>query len=388
MFSVSIWSLVLTVVHHEVKKNIFESLSWSLNIPYRLLLLFLVAFCSILFTTAKDFNCKIKKVSIETKQKTFVTCELENVKYDGKDKFGLKWNKTALEIVAGFTPNEEYIDEERINDFVTQVKFKSSTMSTIPNEIFDKLPQVQVFDAIGVALQSVNALSFNKAGSLLMIFLNHNRLTIINDNVFVHSKNLETLDLSNNKISKITSLAFNSLTSLEELSLSNNHIASFDDGTFSSLTKIKWIWLDRNRITMIPSDFFTKANANLHGIHLDNNELNAISPFVFDNLSALRFLWLRGNNCVSMNFVNYVIPDNAGIKLELKECHQKYRKLMNAANDKNDEDNKYNVTQIYERLRIANNNCANESLSIESVLNLMKQQIAKLQIIFNAKERL
>lgn len=269
-------------------------------------------------------------------------------------------------------PIKTFIAMENIDDHVSQVVFKSSKLSSVPNNIFHKFKNLQIFDASDVQLRSVNALTFNNAANLLSIFLQKNRLSIVNNFCFIHSKKLKVLDLSDNEITKVQENAFNSLHNLEKLSLSNNYIKTLHDATFHSLVAVQWIWLDRNKLNLICSDLFSQANAKLYGIYLNNNEINEISPYVFDNLGGLRFLMLDGNKCINQNFKSFVIQDNSAIKLELRDCFKNYRKFANSKDDK------FDIMLKWRKLNDSGDECVAEKTRLEGVLKNISDQMAKL----------
>lgn len=322
------------------------------------------------FITSKDFECNFVEFFLETRNQSFVTCELKDVKYNGRETFYLNANHSEIQRIADINPTEEYM--ERIEDYVTQVKFVASKVSSIPNSIFRKFQQLRVLDVSNIELHNVNSLSLNGAEHLQMIFLYNNRLTTIKDHSFVHTKNLKLLDLSNNEILTIQRSAFSSLASLEELSLSNNRIKALEDSTFNNLINLQWIWLDRNKLTLISSDLFVKSNGKLRGIFLNNNKLSSISPYVFDNLESLRFLLLNGNSCVNEDFKDHTIQDNASVKFELRHCLKAYRNITSNG------DEKYNITQALSQTRESAAACLNETLSFMSALHLVQNQISKL----------
>lgn len=289
---------------------------------------------------------------------SYISCELNNIKFAGLEAFTINIFKTQVPAVKNITKaafveavngsigvenitqppvvgavdkshESEVITKTSEDDFdqVLQVKFKSSNIAVVPNEIFHKFQSLQIFDASHSNVKNLNTLTFNNAAHLHSIFLQNNQLTSIGSYVFVHTKQLEVLDLANNKISHIEQLAFNSLTNLKRLSLSNNRIKSIEEYTFRPLKSLKWIWLENNEITMISSETFTAENHELHGILAKNNAIESISPFVLDNLASLRFLDLSGNKCSGQTFKNHAIKDNASIKFELRGCHENHRKL-------------------------------------------------------------
>lgn len=269
-------------------------------------------------------------------------------------------------------PIPTFISMKNIDDHVTQVVFKSSKLSSVPNIIFHKFKNLQIFDASDVQLRSVNSLTFNNAANLLSIFLQKNRISTVNNFCFVHTKKLKVLDLSDNEITKVQENAFNSLHNLEKLSLSNNYIKTLHDETFQSLVSVEWIWLDRNKLSMICSDLFSQANVKLNGLFLNNNEISEISPYVFDNLGNLRFLMLNGNKCINQNFKSFVIQDNSGIKMELRDCFKNYQKFASSKEDK------FDIMLQWRNLNETGDKCVSEKTRLEDVLNNISDQMAKL----------
>lgn len=285
---------------------------------------------------------------------SFVNCELKNIKFGGLERFTINWNRTEVlkaigqgisseisvngSIPSAIRANESIIDVSTVDvdSLVLQVKFKSSKIAAVPNEIFHKFPSLQIFDASDSEVKSLSTLTFNNAANLLMIFLYNNQLKSITSYVFVHTKNLEVLDLSSNQISRVDQMAFTSLGKLKRLSLSNNRIKTLDDFTFQPLKSLKWILLENNQLSLISSDMFTAENLDLYGILAKNNAIDSISYFVLDKLPSLRFLELSGNKCFGSAINNHVIKDNAFVKLELHTCHQNHRK-MKLSSDKKQE---------------------------------------------------
>jgi hypothetical protein len=82
-------------------------------------------------------------------------------------------NLTESNQTNNFTENEA-------NNLIQRLKFKSSKLSMIPNIIFVKFKQLKVFDSSNVDLRSINSLSFNQAEHLREIYLQNNRLKVIN----------------------------------------------------------------------------------------------------------------------------------------------------------------------------------------------------------------
>lgn len=377
------------------------------RIPETLFVLFL----SLLTVSTKEHNCTIKPLIVSNQ--SYFNCELTNIKFVGLEAFTINANKSEVfkktapgssnkdavnGTIASETENINATDIDAVNEMgtkesekinapevevdplVLQVKFKSSNIAVVPNEIFHKFKSLQIFDASHSNVKNLNALTFNNAAHLQMIFLYNNQLTSISSYVFVHTKLLEVLDLSNNRISRIDQLAFTSLGKLRRLSLSNNRIKSIEDHTFQPLISLKWIWLENNQISMISSDTFTAANRDLHGILLKNNAIESISPFVLDNLPSLRFLDMSGNKCSGSAFKNHAIKDNAAIKFELRECLHNHRKLKLSC------DQKYEISSRVNSVVSSFEQCAVDVGNIKTTIELVETQVQVMRNVLNNRE--
>ena len=261
-------------------------------------------------------------------------------------------------------------DYDDFENSVVQVSFINSWLHNVPNTIFSTFKNLQAFNGSHMALKELTSLSFNKADYLQYIFLQSNHLTVIRDHVFVHCKNLKSLDLSKNRIKSISKNAFNSLEYLEQLNLSGNRIRKIEHNIFEPLISMEYIWLNYNQLQEMPSNFFTEQNQKLISIYLNYNKLTAISPYAFEKLNNLRFLFLKGNKCVNADFMNYQISSNLGVKYELKHCIKAFRKAHP------DEENRFNITakinEIQDRMELC-------KTSIDKFLDEEKSMLDSIQ---------
>jgi Leucine-rich repeat (LRR) protein len=305
---------------------------------------------------AKDYDCNLKFPIRDN----FTTCELKNVRFNGRDKIKVNFNETAL--------LEAVEDQPQLN-FVKQVRFISSKLDGIPNAVFETFAELKVLDASNVNVHYINSLTFVFATSLEQLFLYSNRLTRLNAYCYVHTKNLLVLDLSDNIIASVSSQAFTSLEKLETLSLANNRIDVLDDLVFRPLKSLQWLWLDRNRLNLISSDLFTHVNANLEGIYLNSNRIDMISPFVFDHLASLRFLMLDANNCVDRGFKNHHIKENSSIKMELRRCFRAFLKSVDG------DAAKHNVSLALTQTNDEIKECQENSDDIKTEIDSIQSQL-------------
>lgn len=338
-------------------------------------ILFLLCFAAT-SVHAKVSVCKFTQIRNEIKNQTYISCDLKDVKFNNQSRLDVKIDgstiKTVQNVLNISLKTDEYFVENEIKSLVKQLKFKSSKLTMIPNVIFQEFQKMEFLYASDVDLNDINSLSFNKAENLLEAFLQNNRLKTIKSYVFVHTKKLEVLDLSANRIENIQAFAFIGLNNLKSLDLSNNKLSELDDSTFIPLVNLNAIWLNHNQLTLITSIIFTKVNQKLQKISMSHNNINEISPHLFDNLESLRFLLLNGNNCIDKSFINHVIPENASIKMELKKCHQKYRKVL----PKDDEE--FNIANVLKRVESATKICNDEFAILKDLQASIEDQMKQL----------
>ena len=113
---------------------------------------------------------------------------------------------------------------------------------------------------------------------LRTLILSDNRLTLIQDGVFMTLNGLETLDLAGNMISRIDGHPFPS--SLISLSLSQNLLETVPIQSLSNLNNLKWLQLRGNIIKTLPSKWFLPLN-EIHILDLSHNLLSSIPADLF-----------------------------------------------------------------------------------------------------------
>ena len=105
---------------------------------------------------------------------------------------------------------------------------------------------------------------------------------------------LEILELAGNQISVLPEDVFDSLISLRILGLSRNEIGVLPDDVFDGLDSLTFLNLDLNQISVLPDDVFTGLHS-LTQLLVANNQIAGLPEGVFDGLSQLYRLELNGN---------------------------------------------------------------------------------------------
>lgn len=290
-----------------------------------------------------------------TKEFKYKKCELKHVKYfDKQDSFNLN-----VDTEIDTNDPDDYFEKELIRKDILSVRFVSSTLWKVPNDLFMQMPYLKILDISNVGIKQLDQLSFNKGQNLLEIHMHGNELTSLEDAYFVHTKDLKVLDISSNRISNIKEVAFRSLASLESLSLSNNKLSTLDDNIFSSLGSLKWLWLDRNKLTMISSYLFSQSQENLVGAYFNGNQISAVSPFAFVNSPRLSYLMMKGNVCIDQDFKGNKIAGIA-VKYEMRECIKEFNRIF-----PDEHPFAFNLTLTIERLKMKAEACNYETKSLK-----------------------
>lgn len=116
------------------------------------------------------------------------------------------------------------------------------------------------------------------------IDLSHNAIDSLDENIFEHNVNLESLNLDNNQLKVLPAKVFDGLMNLESLS-------------------IKW-----NLLESLPENLF-KFNKNLKNLDLSHNKLARIPPEILSDLPKLSFASFQDNICVDSTFPNECLDD-------------------------------------------------------------------------------
>lgn len=173
--------------------------------------------------------------------------------------------------------------------------------------------------------------------------------------------NLKLLNLSNNSIQSLSSSRdFSSIlsrSSIESLDLSNNQISQIDDETFVHLKELRYLNLNKNQIKHISLFAFTADShklveldlshnmitdsslefllfsslVNLKRLNMNYNRLTSLSSHFLYNLYSLEYLSLKFNNLKTFDIFYLANKNNEFLKqidlsfnLNLKFIQQKY----------------------------------------------------------------
>jgi Leucine-rich repeat (LRR) protein len=144
---------------------------------------------------------------------------------------------------------------------------------------FGCMKNLQSLDMTSNVIQTLSANVFEGLGQLEILFLSNNMLSQLDENLFRNLTNLLWLDLSANRLvnfSKSENLFNNGLTSLVVLYLNENRLEHLDENVFRTLENLQILTLDSNRLTRLMPNVFqglkklTKLTMNKNSLSFDD----------------------------------------------------------------------------------------------------------------------
>lgn len=215
------------------------------------------------------------------------TCSLQPFVIENQDQ--------TLEIVG------DHVDGFTHQD-VTRVYFTSGTnISHVLTEIFVAFENLVDFSMLSIGLPLIQSGAFSDAGNLIVLSINDNLLTELENDTFATLPRLAHLDLGQNLIQTIHPNAFNTLVSLENLYLGNNRLQNLHADTFNQLPVLRSIFLNINPLRTIEGRLFAN-NPRLQQVFMYSSEVHAIGSDFLDNLEQLSIIDLRENDCIDAAF--------------------------------------------------------------------------------------
>ncbi|KAJ3603054.1 hypothetical protein NHX12_030798 [Muraenolepis orangiensis] len=138
-----------------------------------------------------------------------------------------------------------------------------------------------------------------KLSRLHTFHLNHNGLTFLSSEAFVHVTRLRYLDLSSNGLKILEEFIFEPLEHLEVLLLYNNHISQIDRTAFSGLLHLQKLYLSQNQISRFPMEV-VKERGRLETLSLLDVSSNRIKALPLAELQALP-AWIKNDLYIHRN---------------------------------------------------------------------------------------
>ncbi|XP_037050999.1 leucine-rich repeat-containing G-protein coupled receptor 4-like [Bradysia coprophila] len=177
------------------------------------------------------------------------------------------------------------------------LKSNDSSNVTIPTEVFEILPKLQIF-----SIEYVNAIlpsTFRNASNLKILILALSRFSEINEHTFDGLDKLESLNLQWDKnVTRTISGKDFSIPSLQSLRLRRSQLLSIGDDPFD-LPKLIDFDLSDNNLTSLSDLVFSKL-PNLQELMLNNNKLVHIGDSL-RNLPNIKTIGLHFNSITDID---------------------------------------------------------------------------------------
>lgn len=196
----------------------------------------------------------------------------------------------------------------------------------------NKILNIEVFDLRYNSLSSVPR-CLEHVSALRKLFMDHNTISILGHNSFMHLTSLEVLTLRQNNINNIHKHAFFGLQNLQILDLSLNSIPQIHISQFSSMSRLRILNLSDNRINYLPKDIFSGTMIEM--LDLGGNSFNVVPSLTLSEIgSTLRHFVISSNNIEHVDSTTFpdmpylqhldlsnnkltILPDNAFTSLGL-----------------------------------------------------------------------
>ncbi|XP_050013497.1 leucine-rich repeats and immunoglobulin-like domains protein 2 isoform X3 [Alexandromys fortis] len=193
------------------------------------------------------------------------------------------------------------------------VKLNRNRISMIPPKVF-KLPHLQFLELEHNNLTGVSKGWLYGLRMLQQLYMSQNAIERISPDAWEFCQRLSELDLSNNQLTRLDESAFVGLSLLERLNLGDNRVTHIADGVFRFLSNLQTLDLRNNEISWAIEDA-SEAFAGLKSLTkliLQGNQIKSVTQKAFIGLESLEYLDLNNNAIMS-------IQENAFSQTHLKE---------------------------------------------------------------------
>jgi Leucine rich repeat len=171
--------------------------------------------------------------------------------------------------------------------------FKTSTMLTIPKDVFDDFPALENIDVsnsdMSVLRDQFGGNNTAQLQKLTNLELSNNSLAWLENGTFAGATELTRLRITNNLLMMLDVLAFEGMDRLQHLDLSFNHLSVVEWSVFGQVRSLNTLLLHHNRLHKIES---ITSSPPLTILHLGHNELASVDGLEQQtNLTELVLSW-------------------------------------------------------------------------------------------------
>lgn len=185
------------------------------------------------------------------------------------------------------------------NPNLQNILLTGNSLDTLCNGVFNgterKLLRLYLQDN---KIEILEANAFRGLGHITTLYLSSNRLTHLPSSIFYDLKDLKHLCLMQNNIVKLRRHYFRGLHHLESLTLQRNHLRKIPQGLFHGLQLLTEVNLSKNELIHIPSPGNLGLHPHMIKLDLSNNNLTNSSmfvPFVPFMLNTTYVVYLHDN---------------------------------------------------------------------------------------------
>ena len=137
--------------------------------------------------------------------------------------------------------------------------------------------------------------------SLLYLYLDDNRLTELDEDLFDGLTGLQRLYLNGNRLTALPSDIFDDPgSSLRYLFLSDNDFSSLPADIFDGLVGLQILILHRAGLDELDPNLFEPPGSSLYYLYLFGNDISSLDENIFNGLTGLNRLYLQGNDLASL----------------------------------------------------------------------------------------
>ena len=131
------------------------------------------------------------------------------------------------------------------------------------------------------------------------LFININRLTHVDEDLFKGLTKLTHLYMSDNELSWLPRNLFSGLTNLNVLTLYTNQLVDLNENIYHELSNLTDLWLYSNKLKSLSNSLFNKL-INLKLLVFRGNQLIDLNEDIFNDLNSLTDLDLSVNKLTSL----------------------------------------------------------------------------------------
>jgi hypothetical protein len=149
-------------------------------------------------------------------------CQISGVRIGPNENISIKTDPENLDVTT-----------------IIRVDFSSSSIHSVPREIFTKFPNLKLFRAPEQGVQEIHPDTFRDARKLEYITLHKNTLTFLHMDTFKGLTNMKYIFLQGNQLSALPPRMFSHLSNLHDMNLSGNSCISRHFNPVTSLAAIE-----------------------------------------------------------------------------------------------------------------------------------------------------